>query len=525
MNVRGYADLPDGAESDFVVIGSGFGGAVAALRLAEKGYSVTVLESGRHFRDEDFARTSWDLRRFLWLPRLFLTGIQRLTLLDDALVLSGAGVGGGSLVYANTMMEPGSAFYASPEVRRLAPDLRARLAPHFAAARRMLGAARAPTLAPADEVLKTIAEESGRGDAFAPVDAAVFFGAPGVTVPDPYFGGRGPARAGCTSCGGCMTGCRHNAKNTLTKNYLHLAAGLGAKVYALTTARAVEAEDGGYVVRVRRSGWGRGEKRVRARRLVVSAGVLGTLRLLLSPRTRLPGLSPRLGRDVRTNSEVLSGVTDLRTDRDWSRGLAISAEMRLDDETRVEAVRYGAGSDAMALLAARDVPGATRGARAARLLVRALTRPLETARFLVPFGWARRSTVLLFMSTAESRLRLELRGGRLRSRPEDGAVPPPADFPAAARVLRRFAELVGGVAQVSAASSLLGLSTTAHILGGAVMGTGPDDGVVGLDGRAFGREGLWILDGSVVPGNLGANPSLTIAALAEHAMSLVPPKA
>lgn len=520
MNVRDFADLADGAEYDFVVVGSGFGGSVAALRLSEKGYSVAVLESGRHFRDEDFARTSWDLRRFLWLPRLFLTGIQRLTLLDDVLVLSGAGVGGGSLVYANTMMEPAAAFYESPEAKRLDPDLRARLAPHFAAARRMLGAARVAATAPADEVLKRIAAESGRGDTFAPVEAAVFFGAPGETVPDPYFDGRGPARAGCVSCGACMTGCRHNAKNTLTKNYLHLAAGLGAEVYALTTARAIEAGDGGYVVRARRSGWGLREKRVRARRLVLSAGVLGTLRLLLA--SRLPGLSPRLGRDVRTNAEVLSGVTDLRTDADWSRGLAISAEMRPDDDTRVEAVRYGAGSDAMSLLAVRDVPGRTRPARAANLLLRFFSRPRESLRFLFPLGWARRSTILLFMSTAESRLRLELRGGRLRSRPEEGAAPPPADSPAAARVLRRFAELTGGIAQVSSASALLGLSTTAHVLGGAVMGAGPEDGVVGLDGRAFGRAGLWVLDGSVVPGNLGANPSLTIAALAEHAMSLVP---
>ncbi len=524
MSGLDYSDLNDGADFDFIVVGSGFGGAVSALRLAEKGYSVAVLESGRRFRDEDFAKTSWDLKRFLWLPKLFLTGIQRLTLLDDVLVLSGAGVGGGSLVYANTMMEPSAAFYESPETRRLDPDLRARLAPHFKTARRMLGAARVPGTFPADEVLRKIAVEAGRGDTFQPVDAAVFFGAPGVTVPDPYFDGAGPPRAGCILCGACMTGCRHNAKNTLVKNYLPLAEARGAKVYALTTAVAVAAVDGGYSLTVRHSGWGFREKRLRARHVVVSAGVLGTLRLLLSPRTRLPGLSPRLGRDVRTNSEVLSGVTDLRTDTDWSRGLAISAEMRPDEQTRVEAVRYGAGSDAMSALAVREVPGATRVTRAANLLIRFFARPSETLRFLIPVGWARRSTILLFMSTAESRLRVELRGGRLRSRPEDGALPPPADFPEASRVLRRFAAHVGGVAQVSSVSSLLGLSTTAHILGGAVMGTGPGDGVVGLDGRAFGQRGLWILDGSVVPGNLGANPSLTITALAEHAMSLVPPK-
>ncbi|MBI3563811.1 MAG: GMC family oxidoreductase [Elusimicrobia bacterium] len=514
--------MRDGAEYDFVVVGSGFGGSVAALRLAEKGYRVAVLETGASFRDEDFPKTNWDLRRFLWLPELFLYGIQRLTLLDDVLVLSGAGVGGGSLVYANTMMEPRPAFYEAPEARRLAPDLKARLAPHFATARRMLGANPVPGTFAADEVLKAIAVESGRGDTFHPVDAAVYFGEPGVETPDPYFGGKGPARAGCRLCGGCMTGCRHNAKNTLVKNYLHLAQALGAEVYARTSVERLTAGADGYALTARRSGWSLGTKTVRARRVVVAAGVLGTLKLLFASRAGLPGLSGRLGRDVRTNSEVLSGVTDLRGATDWSRGTAISAEMRPDDETRVEAVRYAEGCDAMSLLAVRDAGGEGRAARLARLLVRFFARPRESLRFLLPFGWARRSTILLFMSTAESRVRVELRRGRLRSRPEDGAAPPPADLPTAARVLRRFAEKVGGVAQVSSASSLLGLSTTAHVLGGAVMGTGPENGVVGLDGKAFGLKDLWVLDGSVVPGNLGANPSLTITALAEHAMSLVP---
>lgn len=497
---------------------------MSALRLAEKGYTVAVLESGRHFRDADFPRTNWDVRRYLWLPKLFCLGLQRLTLLDDVLVLSGAGVGGGSLVYANTLLEPGDGFYASPEVRRLAPDLRAALKPHYATAKRMLGAARVPRLFPADEALREIAEETGRGATFHPVDAAVFFGESGKTVPDPYFGGKGPERAGCKFCGGCMTGCRHNAKNTLTKNYLHLAQALGAKVFARTTARRINDTGNGFEVVVRRSGWGFGEKRLRARRLVVSAGVLGTLRLLLASRDGLPRLSRRLGRDVRTNAEVLSGSTEFSGKTDWSQGLAITAGMRPDDATSVEAVRYGAGSDAMSLLAVRDTPAATRRGRLARLAWRFVARPLESARVLNPFGWAKRSTILLFMQTSDSRLRLALSGRRLRSRPEDGAPPPPPDFPAAADVLRRFARKTGGVPQVSVAGALLGVSTTAHILGGAVIGRDADEGVVGLDGRAFGHEGLMILDGSIVPGNLGVNPSLTIAALAENAMSRVPPK-
>lgn len=513
MRIDSYRELPDGAEFDFVVVGSGFGGSVAALRLAEKGYSVAVLESGRHFEDEDFARSNWRLHRYLWLPKLFLHGIQRLTLLKDLLVLSGAGVGGGSLVYANTLLEPGEAFYASPEARRVDPELRERLKPHFETARRMLGAARVPRLFAADEVLREIAGELGRGETFRPVDAGVFFGEPGKTVEDPYFGGEGPARAGCVFCGGCMVGCRRNAKNTLMKNYLHLALNRGIRIYSLCTAASIEElAGGGFRVEVRRSGWGWKSKSVRAKNLVVSAGVLGTLRLLLEPRNRLSRLSARLGRDVRTNSEELCASTARSGGVDYSEGLAINSGMWPDEVTHVEAVRYPAGSDAMSLLSAREAAG---------------SKPLDFLRGLVPFGWARRSTILLFMQTVDSRLRITLSkrlGPRLATEPEEGSPPVPRRIPAAAEVLERFARKTGGVPQVSLAGAWLGVSTTAHILGGAVIGRGPEEGVVGLDGRAFGYDALWVLDGSIVPGNLGVNPALTITALAEHAMSLVAPK-
>jgi cholesterol oxidase len=499
--------LKNGAEFDFVVVGSGFGGSVAALRLSEKGYSVAVIESGRHFEDEEFPKTNWGVTRYLWLPRLFCYGIQRLTLLKDLLVLSGAGVGGGSLVYANTLLEPGEAFYASAEARRLASDLRSRLAPHFAAARRMLGVARVPRLFAADEILRQIAVETGRAETFAPVDAGVFFGEPGKTVPDPYFGGDGPERAGCIYCGGCMVGCRHNAKNTLAKNYLPLAVKRGARIFSLTTVSKIEEDGAGFRLRARRSGWNWGGKQIRARRLVISAGVLGTLRLLMV--SALPRLSARLGRDVRTNSEVLSGSTARSGATDYSEGLAITAGMWPDKDTHVEAVRYPAGSDAMSLLAVRGGAGARTG---------------DFFRALVPFGWARRSTILLFMQTLDSRLRLSLRSGFLSSAPEEGSPAVPREIPAASDVLKRFSDKIDGFSQVSVAGTLLGVSTTAHILGGAVMGSGPENAVVGLDGRAFGYENLWILDGSVVPGNLGVNPSLTITALSEHAMSLVQPK-
>ncbi|MBI3553039.1 MAG: GMC family oxidoreductase [Elusimicrobia bacterium] len=505
--VESFRNLADGSEFDFVIIGSGFGGSVAALRLSEKGYAVAVLEAGRHYEDEDFARTNWNLRRYLWLPKLFCYGIQRLTLLKDLLVVSGAGVGGGSLVYANTLLEPGRGFYASPEASRIAADLRERLAPHFAAARRMLGVSRVARLFPADEVLREIAGELGRADTFAPVEAGVFFGEPGKTVADPYFGGEGPARAGCIYCGGCMVGCRHNAKNTLMKNYLHLALKKGARIFSMTTARGVrELAGGGFAVAVRRSGWGLRRKEIRARRLIVSAGVLGTLRLLMS--CALPRLSPRLGRDVRTNSEVLSGSSARDAGTDYSEGLAITAGMWPDEKTHVEAVRYPQGSDAMNLLGVR---------------LKAGFKPRDILRGLWPFGWARRSTILLFMQTVDSRLRVLMgRCGRLKTQLEEGSAPLPREIPVASRVLERFTQKTDGIAQVSLATAALGVSTTAHILGGAVIGRDTSEGVVGLDGRAFGYEDLWILDGSIIPGNLGVNPSLTITALAEHAMSLVP---
>ncbi len=527
MAIQTFSDLDPVESFDALVIGSGFGGAVAALRLAEKGWSVAVLEAGRHFEDRDFPRSNWNLRRYLWAPRLWLYGLQRLTLLKDVLILSGTGVGGGSLVYANTLLEPGERFYDAPECRRLAPDLRERLRPRFETASRMLGAAPTPRLFPADLALKGVAEDVGRGETFHRAKVGVHFGAPGETVPDPYFGGEGPARAGCVFCGGCMIGCRHNAKNTLMKNYLHLALKRGARIFSMTTAERIEENGGGFTVVVRRSGWGLKRKRVHCRKLVVSAGVLGTLKLLQNPDNRLSRLPPRLGRDVRTNSEVLLGSTARRGGQDWSEGLAIASGMWPDPDTHVEAVRFPAGSDAMSLLAVRDVPPGSTGAALKAWLRATFARPLDALRAL-PFAWARRSTILLVMQTLDSRLKVRLSRGwfgrRLTSEPEPGAAAPPKELPAASDVLRRFCARTDGIPQSSLAGAWLGVSTTAHILGGAAMGTGPENGVTGLDGKVFGYENLWIADGSVIPANLGVNPSLTITALAEHFMSQIPAK-
>lgn len=505
MRVEPFDAIPEDGTFDFVVVGSGFGGSVAALRLAEKGWRVAVLEAGRHFADEDFAETNWDARRYLWAPRLGCRGPQRLTLLDHALILSGAGVGGGSLVYANTLLEPPAEFYARAPVARACPDLRERLAPAFATARRMLGAAPAPRLFAADRDLESLARASGRESSFRRADVGVFFGDDGRDAPDPYFGGEGPPRRGCVFCGGCITGCRKNAKNTLAKNYLPLAARRGARIFELARALSVsKAPSGGFVVEAARSGWSLARKTVRTRRVVLSAGVLGTLRLLLDGDSRLPGLSARVGRDVRTNAEALTAVSSFGEDR--SRGLAIAAGYREADGTHVEAVRFGRGSGLMSLLALR-APQA---------------RGLAACRAAAPWGWASRTTLLLFMGPDQSRLRVRLGAFGLRSEPEPGSTVPraPACAPAATR---RLAALTRGADQRSI-SELVGASTTAHILGGAAMSASPEEGVVAPDGRAHGVGGLWVLDGSILPANLGVNPSLTIAALAEHAMSLVPAK-
>jgi cholesterol oxidase len=507
MRVETYDDLSDGDEFDFVIVGSGFGGSVSALRLAEKGYSVAVLEAGRHFEDEDFAKTNWDLPRYLWAPRLGCWGIQRLTYFKRLLVLSGAGLGGGSLVYANTLLEPSEAFYRS--CAGLDSNFRERLKPHLERAQKMLGVAQTPRIFAADEALERAAKELGRGETFHHARVGVFFGEAGKTVSDPYFSGEGPERTGCIFCGGCMVGCRHNAKNTLVKNYLALASRRGARFFTKTTARRLsERPGGGVLIEVRGSGWSVGRKTLKARRLVLAAGVLGTLRLLLEPSNRLGTLPPRLGRDVRTNGEALLGALARKSDVDYSQGLAIASGAWPDEETHVEPVRYPEGSDAMAFL------GWPKGGSA-----------LERLRALWPFGWARRATVLLAMQTSDTRVRLRAGGlGGLSCEPEPDAPAPSARLPAAERLQEVFCRNTGTIPMTTIVEAWLGASATAHILGGARRAATPDDGCVGPDGKLFGRDDVWVVDGSAVPANPGVNPSLTITALAEQAMSLVPAK-
>jgi cholesterol oxidase len=517
---------------DFAIVGSGFGGSVSALRLAEKGYTVAVLEMGKRWRAEDFPETNWNLRKSIWRPRLGLYGILQLTVLRDVFFLHGCGVGGGSLVYANTLLVPPDEAFRDEQWVGL--DWKEALRPHYQTALRMLGAVPSPVIVETDRILKEVADEMGRGGTFHRATVGVYFGEPGVKVADPFFGGEGPERAGCVQCGGCMVGCRFHAKNTLDKNYLWLAEKRGAKVLPESRVVDVRALDGGgYELTVEKAtGWTHPRRVVRARNIVVSAGSFGTVELLMRSKERgsLPGLSGALGHYVRTNSEALLAVRSRKRDVDYSRGIAITSGVYVDDKTHIEIVRYSEGSDALAPLATVLTDDAPPWPRWMRWIGRALRHPLQFLRTAVPFGWSKRTAILLVMQPVDSHLRYVMRRRwwwplqRALDSDRGTAKPVPVYIPVANAVARRMAEKMDGVAQSGIVEVLLGKATTAHILGGCPIGTTPETGVVDPQCRAFGHEGLYVIDGSVIPANLGVNPSLTITAMAEHAMSHVPPK-
>jgi cholesterol oxidase len=514
---------------DVVVVGSGFGGSVSALRLAEKGYRVLVLEAGRRFADDEFARTSWDVRRFLWAPRLGCFGIQRIHRLPDVMVLAGAGVGGGSLVYANTLYRPDDAFYDDPQWRDIA-DWRDELAPAYDLAERMLGVTGNPTTTPSDVAMREVAEQMGVGHTFALTPVGVFFGdGPGRTVPDPYFGGAGPARTGCLECGECMTGCRHGAKNTLVKNYLWLAERLGVEVRPLCTVTELREVVGGWEVETARTGaWlpGRTRRTVSASEVVLAAGTYGTQRLLHRMRDtgRLPHLSPRLGELTRSNSESLVGAMSRRRDVDYSRGVAITSSFRPAPDTHIEPVRYGHGSNLMGLLGVTLTDGDGRLPRWLRWAGDQVRHPARAARSFWVRRWSERTVIGLVMQSLDNSLvvsgRRRLGRWRLTTRQGHGA-PNPTWIPAGNEAVRRLAKVIGGEPGGNIAD-LTGSTMTAHFLGGAVIGADPSRGVVDGWHRVFGHPGLHVVDGAAVSANLGANPSLTIAAQAERAMSFWP---
>ena len=534
----------DGSAYDYdvVVIGSGFGGSVTALRLAEKGYRVHVIESGRRFADEDFAKTSWDLRRYLWAPRLKCFGVQRIHRLPDVMILAGAGVGGGSLNYANTLYVPPVAFFQDPQWADIA-DWQAELAPHYETASRMLGVVTNPCEGPVEQIMRQTADDLGVGDTFRKTPVGVFFGKPGERVADPYFGGAGPDRAGCIECGNCMVGCRVGAKNTLVKNYLALAERLGVTIEPLRTVIAVEPiDDGrrndGYRVTTEATGaWLRKARlTVTASQVVFAAGAWGTQRLLhrMSYDGRLGDLSPRLGEMTRTNSEALGGAMTTRVPRDidMTKGVAITTSFHVDAETHVENVRYGKGSNAMGLLATILVEGGGSVPRPVRFLAQSARHPVTFLRSVSVRHWSERTIIGLVMQSRDNSITVSpkrrLAGGvGLTSRQGHGE-PNPTWIPIGHKALHQLAirlqERAGGVRALPGGSlgEIVDIPLTAHLLGGAVISDAPAKGVVDPWHRVWGYPGLHIVDGSAVSANLGVNPSLTITAQAERAMSFWP---
>jgi cholesterol oxidase len=524
---------------DVLVIGSGFGGSVSALRLTEKGYRVGVLEAGRRFADADFPRTSWDIRKFLWAPRLGCTGIQRIHVLRDVIILAGAGVGGGSLVYANTLYRPESdAFYRDRQWAHIA-DWRAELAPYYDQAERMLGVVVNPTMTPADEVMKRVAADMGVGASFRMARVGVFFGAgPGAEAGDPFFAGAGPRRSGCLECGECMTGCRHNAKNTLVKNYLFLAEQAGATVHPLTTAIAVRPlPDGRYAVRATRTGpwwraWGP-SREFTADQVIFAAGAWGTQRLLHRMRAAgaLPEVSARLGALTRTNSEALGGaMTRLATrhEHDFTRGVAITSSIHPDEDTHIEPVRYGKGSNAMGLLSTLMTNGGGRVPRWVKWLAQAARHPGRLASLYLGIGhWSERSVIGLTMQSLDNSITVRPGRtllGRFKLTSEHGhGEPNPTWIPAANEAMRRVASAIDGF-PLSSIGELADIPMTAHFLGGCVIGDTRENGVVDPYHRLHGYPGLHVVDGSAVSANPGVNPALTITAQAERAMAMWPNK-
>jgi cholesterol oxidase len=527
------ADAPE--TWDFIVIGSGFGGSVSALRLVEKGYRVLVLEKGRRLGPDDFPRTNWNLKRWLWLPQLGWRGLFKMTFFPHLTVLSGVGVGGGSLVYANTLPVPKDEFFRSPSWGKLA-DWKGELTPHYATAQRMLGSVRNPTTTLPDEVLKEVGRDLGREDQHHPTEVAVYFGEPGKTVPDPYFGGEGPARAGCILCGGCMLGCRHNAKNTLDKNYLYFAEKKGAVVEADTEVTWLRPRDGGgYEISALQGAsiFGRVRRTYHARNVVFAGGVLGTVDLLLRLRASadgLPRLSDKLGDFVRTNSEALIGVVTRKKDADLSKGIAIGSILHTDDHSHIEPVRYSAGSGFFRVLGMPHVSGATFWVRMARLLGAVVKSPLKLLRAWLVRDWAKSTMILLYMRTLDGYIRLR-RGRALTTGYAVGMTTalaegpaPTASIPEATDLAHRVGGKIDGLPMSLVTETMLGIPTTAHILGGCCMGDSPETGVIDPFHRVFNYPGLYVVDGSAVSANPGVNPSLTICALAERAMAAIPRK-
>ena len=516
---------------DYIIIGSGFGGSVSALRLSEKGYKVLVVEKGSWWNSNDFPSTNWQLKKWLWIPTLRFFGFFKITFLRHVGILSGVGVGGGSLVYANTLPRPRNAFFNSGSWSGI-QDWQAELEPHYKTAEKMLGSNQNPKLFDADLALKQVAIETGCEDGFAPTDVGVFFGEPEKIVLDPYFEGKGPDREGCRHCGACMTGCRYNAKNSLDKNYLYLAKQNGVEIIAkhvVTDVSTIEDKSGkeGYTVTFSNSfSFLPGKKsKVKTKGVIYAGGVMGTVRLLLNMKEKhLSKLSPKVGDDIRTNNESLIYVVSKDNIKDYSKGVAIGSIFPSDENSHIEPVRYGSGSNFWKLMGVPLTFGSNIFVRLGKLIYHLVRHPISWLRIYTTKNFAEKSIVLLFMQHLDSTVKFKRGILNLTSHLSKGKAPT-AFIQEAKELAERTSKVINGKPFVLATEALTGIPTTAHILGGAVIGKSIDEGVIDKNQKVFGYENMYVCDGSAISANPGVNPSLTITAMTEFAMSKVPEKA
>ncbi|MEX0811205.1 MAG: GMC oxidoreductase [Chitinophagales bacterium] len=513
---------------DYTVIGSGFGGSVSAMRLSEKGYNVAVLEKGKRYRTEDFPKSNWNLKKYLWVPIIKFFGFQKLTFFKNVFVLSGVGVGGGSLVYANTHMVPPDAFFNNPSWGHL-KDWKNTLAPFYDLAKKMLGTIPYPKFYEEDRLLKEVANDMGRGDTFAKVNVGVYYGDT-KKWKDPYFKGLGPQRKGCVECAGCMVGCRYGAKNTLDKNYLYFAEKFGAEVHAETLVTKIEYKDGIYHIHTQSStSWfGRNKKVYKSKGLIVSGGVLGTMQLLLKQKYELktmPGISDTLGAQLRTNSESLCGV--MGGDRKLNNGVAISTVFNPDNDTHVEIVKFPDHSGALSRLSTIAAGEGNPLVRTSKMIGNIIAHPMQTLRAFFTFNQPRTGIIFLVMQSLDNSMKMIWKKGLFGSGMKisnRGQGKVPAFIPQGQEVMKRYAKKVNGVPMNALTEIMFNMSTTAHILGGCPMGKSKEESVINENFEVHGYPNMHVLDGSVIQGNLGVNPSLTITALSEYAMSQIPEK-